>query len=476
MTKNPKVFISYSWSSPDHQEWVKQLATDLIHSGVEVLIDRWELREGHESTAFMEKMVSDPEVGKVLIITDRVYVEKSNLRQGGAGTEAQIISGELFRGTDVGKFAALIRELDQYGKPYVPAYYTSRIYIDFTDETRHQDSFEQLLRWIFDKPADRKPKLGNIPHFILADEDVQSMSTGPAARRAMDAALQGKSFALAAAEDYFRLFAQEVEQFRLSNDERSIEVVQKYLDDLLPYRNQAVELIDTLTRYIEVDRVGEVLHRFIESLMDATYPPLEVSTWNDLDGGIVQSLAWEFTLHTTALALKNRRPKLFAYIFDTPYLVPRNKRGSRDQSCGLDELSDRNALLTFIDQKMGNRHYSADAAFLKDKPSAAGVSFEQLMEADFIMYLRASISEQQRWMPKTLVYNSGRWGRSFPAFVRARSAREFDRLSEYLGADKDALSRFADRVDRTEKWAPKWGFEQMNPRHLMGLEELCTSP
>ena len=87
-----KVFISYSWSSSEHEEWVLRFATDLRESGVDAILDKWDLREGHDANAFMEKMVSDPDIKKVVIVSDRVYSEKSDSRKGGAGIEAQIIS------------------------------------------------------------------------------------------------------------------------------------------------------------------------------------------------------------------------------------------------------------------------------------------------------------------------------------------------------------------------------------------------
>ena len=42
---NPKVFISYAWSSKEYQEKVLSLATDLIHDGIQVEIDRWSDRK-----------------------------------------------------------------------------------------------------------------------------------------------------------------------------------------------------------------------------------------------------------------------------------------------------------------------------------------------------------------------------------------------------------------------------------------------
>ncbi len=64
---HPKAFISYSWSSPDHEQRVLNLANELVDpGGVDVILDKWGLKEGHDANAFMEKMVSDPKIKKVI--------------------------------------------------------------------------------------------------------------------------------------------------------------------------------------------------------------------------------------------------------------------------------------------------------------------------------------------------------------------------------------------------------------------------
>ena len=100
---NTKLFISYSWSTPDHEQWVVDLARELRESGVDVILDKWDLKEGHDAFAFMERMVSDPDINKVAIICDRTYSEKADKRSGGVGTEAQIISPEVYAKEDQNK-------------------------------------------------------------------------------------------------------------------------------------------------------------------------------------------------------------------------------------------------------------------------------------------------------------------------------------------------------------------------------------
>ena len=55
-SETPKAFISYSWTSPEHEKWVLQLAKELEESGIHVIIDKWDLGEGADKYEFMEKL------------------------------------------------------------------------------------------------------------------------------------------------------------------------------------------------------------------------------------------------------------------------------------------------------------------------------------------------------------------------------------------------------------------------------------
>lgn len=86
----------------------------------------------------MEKMVTDPSISKVILVCDQVYKAKADGRAGGVGTETQIISAEVYAKQSQGRFVAVIAERDDEGKPFLPIYYKSRIYVDLgeSDATR----------------------------------------------------------------------------------------------------------------------------------------------------------------------------------------------------------------------------------------------------------------------------------------------------------------------------------------------------
>src|SRR5680860_1043895 len=179
----PKMFVSYSWSSPDHEDWVLRFATELSECGVDVILDKWDLKEGNDAHVFMEKMVTDPEIRKVVLVCDESYARKTDGRTGGVGTEAQIISSGVYSNQEQDKFVAVVVERDTEGKAYLPAYYRSRIYIDLSDSSIYGDGFEQLLRWIFDKPMYEKPELGSMPAFLSEADKTVLLATSARCRR-----------------------------------------------------------------------------------------------------------------------------------------------------------------------------------------------------------------------------------------------------------------------------------------------------
>src|SRR5690242_2334494 len=130
LTTHPKVFISYSWSSDLHQKWVISLAERLAGDGVDVVLDLWELREGQDKYAFMERMATDSTISRVLAICDKQYAEKADARKKGVGTESQIMSKEIYDKVDQKKFVAIVTEYFDDGEPCLPTFFKTRKFID----------------------------------------------------------------------------------------------------------------------------------------------------------------------------------------------------------------------------------------------------------------------------------------------------------------------------------------------------------
>ena len=104
---HPKVMISYSQDDDSYKEWVQWLADQLAASGINPIIDCYDLRAGISMTHFMEKAVAD--AYKILLILTPVYKTKADDRKGGVGYEHAMNSQELYKNQTAGKFIPIIR-------------------------------------------------------------------------------------------------------------------------------------------------------------------------------------------------------------------------------------------------------------------------------------------------------------------------------------------------------------------------------
>lgn len=107
-TRPHRVFISYTRSSDEHANWVKELATQLRGSGIEARLDVWHLRPGMDLPQWMctELSLAD----KVIIVTDQAYAERADGRVGGVGWETMVIQGDMGKlPPDSTKYLVIVR-------------------------------------------------------------------------------------------------------------------------------------------------------------------------------------------------------------------------------------------------------------------------------------------------------------------------------------------------------------------------------
>ncbi|MFS3511136.1 toll/interleukin-1 receptor domain-containing protein [Citrobacter braakii] len=155
----PTVFISYSHDNELHKNWVLQLATRLRSNGVDVLLDRWNLKLGQDLAAFMERGLSSSH--RVLCICSETYVAKANDGKGGVGYEKQIITGELLADLNTNWVIPVIRNNPQLKK--VPRFLVGRMYVSFEDDKLYESRYEEVLRELLDEPLLPIPPLGPNP-------------------------------------------------------------------------------------------------------------------------------------------------------------------------------------------------------------------------------------------------------------------------------------------------------------------------
>jgi hypothetical protein len=464
------------------------LAKDLEESGVHVIIDKWDLREGADKYAFMEKMVTDPAVRKVIVICDRLYAEKADGRKGGVGTETQIISKEVYEQVDLTdqkqKFVAVITEKDEEGKPYVPTFLKSRIYIDMSDTGSYAESLEQLLRWIYDKPLHKRPERGKPPAYIFT-EDKLSLGTSPRFRLAMEALKQNKATALGAVRDYFETFAQNLESLRIEPEEGKEfdDQVVESIEAFLPYRDEAIELFLAIARYRSDPEMYEDIRNFFERILPYGFWPAGRSSWQEWNADNFRFIMYELFLYLISALLKNNRFEMVNKLVEPDYYFPPGSPELVEDGLisftffqrHLESIENRNRRL-----KLNRLSLTGD--LIKQRAKRNDLTFDDIMQSDFVLFIRSELCPREdnysyrRWFPYTLVYAFLR-GKAFEIFARAQSLSYFDRMKVAIGVtSRDELIKLIEEYRNGERQIPSWGGRPFNPAALMNIMKIATQP
>lgn len=469
----PKLFISYSWSTPEHQQWVISLATELRESGVDVILDKWDLKEGHDSISFMESMVTDKNVSKVIMVSDKTYATKADGRAGGVGTESQIISAKVYENAKQEKFVAVVPEKED-GKAWLPTFYGKRIYIDLSEAENYAENFEQLLRWIYGQPLYIKPALGKRPAFLIESTAI-ALGANATHRRALDAVKQGKSIAAGAIEEYFRTVSEGLERFRIVKDPEKLfdDQVIENIDAFLPYRNEIIQLLIVIAQYNPVPDVDLKIHRFLESLLPYLNRPGNVSHYSDADFDNYRFIVHELFLYAVAVFLKYEKFAVVQALLTTPYYVHEKSSNGQAGAVSYQVFREYVRTLDYRNQRLSLGRLSLIADQLKERSQTSGLDFNHLMQADFILFLRGA-KDGERWFPDTLLYASRSYG-AFEVFARSMSQKYFDSVKMLIGVDsKSEIGELLQTFKGQHGALPRWQFDTFNPEVLIGYEMLGT--
>jgi len=154
----PIVFVSYSHDSQEHKQWVLDLATRLRNSGVDAILDQWDLGPGGDLPHFMEQSIAKS--SRILMVCTERYVQKANAGTGGVGYEKMIVTADLLKQIDASRVIPIVR---QRGIQTLPNFLASKLYIDLSTEDKFETGFDQLLRDLLNAPLFVKPPLGAAP-------------------------------------------------------------------------------------------------------------------------------------------------------------------------------------------------------------------------------------------------------------------------------------------------------------------------
>ncbi|MBE0662819.1 MAG: TIR domain-containing protein [Bacteroidales bacterium] len=428
MTETPKIFISYSWTTPQHEDWVINLAERLVSDGVDVIIDKWNLKEGHDKYNFMETMVKSPDIQKVLIILDKKYSEKAEKRAGGVGTETQIISPKIYSDVSQVKFIPIVVEKDDKGNAFVPTFLESRIYIDLSDEDKFEENYENLLRNIYQRPAYSKPKIGKAPSYLF-EETPMTHKTSSIVRSFDNQISKSPKRINSIIREFLDNFFEDLKDYSLNLiGTRDVLAFGKAIHDNInsytPLRNDYIIFLDKLFKS-ELEFDIDIFIKFFEKLPILKAPQDNRSSWSPSEFDNFRFFIHETFLYTIAAGLKNEKYKFIEEILYSGYFC-QDKYSSKSEPQRFDALYNYVETFDKYYKETYSKNFISPMADLVIKRLPENISKDDLINADLLCHY-ISVIDNLRWFPITYIYGLRDEGK-FELFNRLVSQRHFEKV------------------------------------------------
>ncbi|MGB5946210.1 SEFIR domain-containing protein [Paenisporosarcina sp.] len=472
---NPKVFISYSWTTPEHEEWVVELATRLMGNGIEVILDKWNLREGHDVFAFMEGMVKDSDpIDKVLIICDKGYKEKSDKRVGGVGTEAQIITPQIYKDIQQEKFIPIVAQRDQQGNNFIPTYIASRLYIDLSSNEYFEENYDKLIRNIFKVPLFKKPALGKPPEYLFQPE-VPHFQTSLVLRE-MRLALEKYPNRLPHLWTKFTdCFMDSLDVFEIEIKEDVIldDTIIEMIDRTIPLRNDYIDALEIMsqTDTVNADQIidfFEKIYAFSEFKGSGRHYDYQTDQH--------KFLITELFLYTISLLLKSKNYSLASQVLNADFYVESAYNSERTLN-----YTDFRFYLKSLDirkQRLNLNRLSIHADLIKERFYKRYGN--ELVITDLILHFISKLTTndatkwRKNWFPTSYIYHGER--KPIKLINRLKSESHFLNVKILLNVEtveelKEKIAGF--ESDR----GYSGGFDGIpNIRNYIQVDEIGTTP
>lgn len=434
--EHPKIFISYAWGTEDYKAKVLSFATDLMNDGIEVVIDQWSLKEGNDTYAFMEQSVTDSTLTNVLILLDPIYEKKANGRDGGVGTETQIISPEIYNKVKQEKFLPVIFERGVNGEIPKPQYLKTMLHFDLSQAEKYDLEYRRLVKRLYGIEIVEKPEIGKKPSWV------EEKSTIPTKKRTEYECLrQQKSDNIK--KDEFRNFLSVIKEgiVNFNKGELGSNIsADKYIELYDGTKSHRDDFLHLLKYSLYVSEAYKIVASSMEEIC------MEIKDKSGYEGEVVKTLLHEIFIYVVAFYLKIKDYDALSYILSKTYFV--SKYGY-DDAQSFNIFYDNNENFdSAVSQKDAKEYYSGTASYWVNNINIEVCNKNEFVFADIFCYNAAIFVENYTsgwyWFPITYLYGRAEYESSlFRQFaVRLKSKEHLRELAKIMGfSDVEAFKK-----------------------------------
>ena len=310
-----------------------------------------------------------------------------------------MVSPQIYNNYDQEKFIPVIFEVDEEHKPYLPTFLTSRVYVNLSSSNQ-RDEYAELLRTIYGKPLHVKPSLGKVPAFLESETSQSVPTLFLEIKRILRVdAIEKKPHLIV---EFFSEVAESLnktnfhgEQAQPSDDD-VLENIQSFLPILKEFNSVFSSLVE-----IFPENLNRFVRDFIEKSHGHCYPKISVNMYYLDQFAPGKFIIQELILYISAAYFRCERYKEFDDLFNSGIIL--NNGDSKDLGNILELYEHMQILDVRRKQRLNLNRASITADLIKERSESCGASFEELSQADIIIFLRDEFNSGG-WYPRTVVY------------------------------------------------------------------------
>ncbi|MDH3647146.1 MAG: hypothetical protein OER80_10255 [Gammaproteobacteria bacterium] len=293
---------------------------------------------------------------------------------------------------------------------------------------------------------------------------------------AHDALLNNRSHLDDALEHYLDVLFTSLADFQLGGpdkeplDDRVVGALYK----MKGLRDQFLDCVDVALNNERSSEIHNVIRQFLGRSLVYKHAPRDIIHFNHLWCDHYRFLLRELFLGVIALLIKNQEYEEVNTYLDAHYLFETDRGPQTTSFLGFDAYI--KTLDEFRTRRLHEQRISAAADFQRERADLNFLSFDDIMQADFLLCIRGLLHYPKaltRWFPRTLVYAEKFEKSGFDLFFSARSKGKFPPVRTLLGVKNRAelTERFAKVVAECSLTQWKFGGVPIPFERYLGLTE-----
>jgi hypothetical protein len=301
----------------------------------------------------------------------------------------------------------------------------NRIYIDLSSADIFENSYERLVRTIFEKPERKRPSLGTPPSYITDDEPIRLRTTHKV-NEIRNALIQNKHISYALIHDYYDLFVSSLADYSDASED-NIEIDEKVLasiEKMLPLRNDFIDFIFTIFKYQEnVDL--DSLKAFFEKLYSFQISTKFNVQTSEYSSDYYKFISYELMLYLITILLKLQKYREVAFFINADYF----HKSSPVHELKWSKIYIFNPHITSLNDyrnvRLSQMRVSVTADLIKSRATNNDVLFEEIIDTELILYYISTLHNYHwAWFPRTACYRD-MWGSGSIAFFQKQVSLYF---------------------------------------------------